>query len=136
MQPQETSTVGCETGWEVGLLCPCCGDRKVGFHSRSKIVIRSTVESVAIFVCSNSHAFFIPVKNLRWQEVEALGASGCLEIGDLQLRVRDRIARSRQTVLRAAQSVDMSRQLQGKFSRAVQIFQATRGGRPCGLPIQ
>jgi len=47
------------------LVCPICCDRKIAFHSDAPFQLGTSAEKTLIFVCSESHTFFVPVCSLR-----------------------------------------------------------------------
>jgi hypothetical protein len=49
------------------LFCPLCGDRHVRFAGvKADLRIRTTHELVAVFTCTNSHAFFIRSRDVTF----------------------------------------------------------------------
>jgi hypothetical protein len=88
------------------------------------------VEWLAIFVCAESHVFFIPMTIAPALTLE-LGGARPQSLSEMQIMVRDHIERVRATVLSATASVDASRhliqrvrrtQLKWQFRGARQVF--------------
>lgn len=48
-----------------GLVCPVCGDLKIRFHSDAVLPVGAANERTLIFICSESHTFFVPDCSLR-----------------------------------------------------------------------
>jgi hypothetical protein len=115
------------------LRCPICGDSSVTFNSRTTVSLRGAVEWLAIFACTDSHVFFVPMTNAPslGLGIEAKQSPSLTEMGIL---VRDRIERVRATVLSATASVDASRHLLQNVRRTSLKWRSRRRARSWDLP--
>jgi hypothetical protein len=50
---------------EPRLLCPICHRSQVIFHSEAELPVGSKLEKVSIFLCPESHTFFVPCCSLE-----------------------------------------------------------------------
>lgn len=114
------------------LRCPLCGDAAVTFNSRTTVVLRGAVEWLAIFACSESHVFFVPM-TLASSVGLNLNPAKSWPLEEMRILVRDRVERARSTALSAAASVDASRHLLQCIRRTRNKWRSRREQRELGF---
>src|SRR5579872_473586 len=134
MQIPRTAVTTDETFSDTGLVCPVCGDNRVSFHSRTTVAIRRTVDWVGIFLCSDSHLFFVPLTGLLVPLDDANNSN--LSVKELRRSVHKRIASLKETLQVTRQSLHANRSIRKQISATIKENRKRRGEKPCRVVVQ
>ena len=134
MQIALTAVTTDETFSDTGLVCPVCGDNRVSFHSRTTIAIRRTVDWVGIFLCSDSHLFFVPLTGLLVPLDNSNNSYS--SVNELRRSVHKRISSLKETLQVTRQSLHANRTIRKQISATIRENRERRGEKSCPVVVQ
>ena len=119
-----------------GLTCPMCGDRRVSFHSRTTIMLSRTVEWVGVFICEDSHAFYVSLKSLQRPQFYRAKAISWQRVEELRRTIRAQVACLKKTALDTKKRMAAHQQLRREIASTINKLQNKRMERTASLLVQ
>lgn len=118
------------------LICPFCGDRRVSFHSRTTIRLTRTVEWVGVFICEDSHAFYISLKGLQRPQPHRPKAISWQSVEELRRTIRAQVACLKKTALDTKKRMAAHQQLRREIASTINKLRNKRMERTASLLVQ
>jgi hypothetical protein len=94
------------------------------------------MEGVGVFICEDSHTFYVSLKSLRSPEFKGTEAISGQSRADLRRAVRAQVARLKETRIATRKSLAVNRQVRNEIAATLHKMNWKQSDRPCGLPVQ